>query len=188
MAAVASQSGGKLELRDGLLEIATQGGTGYPGIRVKGSWNLSACNRLTLELANRDRKGELPITVRLDNPDADAGKSQGVFVDRVKIHGRNPTGYTVALPPPLPYAREINSKLSGMKRGPFATTGVAADLEEAGKAYDQANPEAQKPAVEPPAGPAPHPYHAAGRLHHLWSGHGRRLPSAALRRAHQRGL
>ena len=127
--AVASQAGGKLELRDGLLEIATKGETGYPGIRVKGAWDLSKCSRLTLELANRDRKGELPITVRLDNPGADAGKSQGVFVDRVKIRGKKPAIYTVALPPPLPNLREINSKLSGMKRSPFATTGVAADLD-----------------------------------------------------------
>ena len=129
VAAVASQSGGKFELRDGLLEIETKGETGYPGIRIKGTWDLSSCNRLTLELANRDRKGELPLTVRLDNPDADAGKSQGVFVDRVKIRGKKPVSYTVALPPSLPHAREINSKLSGMKRGPFATTGVAADLD-----------------------------------------------------------
>ena len=129
IATVTSQSGGKFGLRDGLLEIETKGGTGYPGIRITGAWDLSKCNRLTLELANHDNKGELPITVRLDNPDADAGKSQGVFVDRVKIRGKQPASYTVALPPPLPHGREINSKLSGMKRGPFATTGVAADLD-----------------------------------------------------------
>ncbi len=129
MAAVASQSGGKIELRDGLLEVETKGGTGYPGIRVKGVWDLSKCNRLTLELALRDRKGELPLTIRLDNPDANPGKSEGVFVDRVKIRGKKPASYEVALPPPLPYGREINSKLTGMKRGPLATTGVAADLD-----------------------------------------------------------
>jgi hypothetical protein len=98
-------------------------------VRVKGAWDFSKCNRLTLELALRDRKGELPLTVRLDNPDADPGKSQGVFIDRVKIRGKQPANYTVALPPPLPHAREINSKLTGMKRGPFATTGVVADLD-----------------------------------------------------------
>ena len=125
---VTSQSGGKFELRDGLLEVETKGETGYPGIRIKGTWDLSKCNRLTLELVLRDRKGELPLTVRLDNPDADPGKSEGVFVDRVKIRGKTPTIYTVSLPPPLPYGREVNSKLTGMKRGPLATVGVAADL------------------------------------------------------------
>ncbi len=125
---ITSQSGGKFELRDGLLAVETKGETGYPGIRIKGTWDLSKCNRLTLELTNRDHKGELPLTVRLDNPDADPGKSQGVFIDRVKIRGNTPTIYTVSLPPPLPFGREINSKLTGMKRGPLAMVGMAADL------------------------------------------------------------
>ena len=127
--AITSQSGGQFGLRDGLLQVETKGGTGYPGIRVKGAWDLSKCNRLTLELALPDHKGELPLTIRLDNPDADPGKSQGVFVDRLKIRGKKTATYTVVLPPPLPYGREINSKLNGMKRGPLATTGVAADLD-----------------------------------------------------------
>ena len=125
---ITSQSGGKFELRDGLLAVETKGETGYPGIRIKGTWDLSKCNRLTLELTNRDHKGELPLTVRLDNPDVDPGKSQGVFIDRVKIRGNTPTIYTVSLPPPLPFGREINSKLTGMKRGPLAMVGMAADL------------------------------------------------------------
>ncbi|MFA5193386.1 MAG: beta-agarase [Verrucomicrobiia bacterium] len=125
---VASQAGAKFELRDGLLQIRTKGETGFPGIRVKGTWDLSKCNQLTLELALPDRKGELPITVRLDN--ANAGRqSQNMFVDRLKIRGKKAASYTMALPPPLPYGQEINSKLSGMKRGPFATTGVVADLD-----------------------------------------------------------
>ncbi len=128
-AAITSQAGGTFDLRDGLLQVETKGGTGYPGIRIKGSWDLSQCNRVTLELALPDRKGELPLTLRLDNPGADPGKAQGVFVDRIKIRGKKAAAYTVALPPPLPYGREINSRLTGMKRGPFATTGVAADLD-----------------------------------------------------------
>ncbi len=131
IASVASHSGGKFDLQDGLLEVATKGDTGYPGVIIRGSWDLSRCNRLTLELANLDRKGELPLTIRLDNPDADPGKSLGVFIDRVKIRGKTPAGYTIALPPPLPHGREITSKLAGMKRGPFATTGVVADLDPA---------------------------------------------------------
>ena len=126
---VASQPGGRFVLRGGLLEVETKGGAGYPGIRIRGAWDLSKCNRLTLELSNRDHKGELPLTVRLDNPDANPGKAEGVFVDRVTIRGNGLTTYTVTMPPPLPYAREINRKLSGMKRGPLATTGVVANLD-----------------------------------------------------------
>jgi hypothetical protein len=130
-ASVVAQSGSTFEFKDGVLAVATQGGTGYPGVVVRGAWDLSKCNRLTLELVNRDSKGELPITVRLDNPDADAGKSQGVFIDRVKIQGKSPKSYTVSLPPSLPHARAINARLSGMRNGPFTTTGVVADLDAA---------------------------------------------------------
>ncbi|HPA16179.1 MAG TPA: beta-agarase [Verrucomicrobiae bacterium] len=128
MAAVAPQSGAQFELEDGLVRITTRGGTGYPGVRVKGSWDLTACNSLTIELANLDRKGELPITIRLDNPTA-GPQSTGMFVDRVMTRGRTPTAYTIALPPPLPYGRELNARLTGMKRSPLATTGITADLD-----------------------------------------------------------
>ena len=126
--AVASQSGGTFALKDGMLELETKGEAGYPGVRIKGAWDLSKCNRLTLELVNRD-EGEVPLTVRLDNPDADAGKSTGVFVDRVKIPAKSLKTVTVALPPPVPYGREIGSKLTGMRKGPFATAGIVADLD-----------------------------------------------------------
>jgi hypothetical protein len=126
--AVTVQDQGAFAFQDGLLQIETKGGTGYPGVLIKGAWNLSECNRVTFELVNRDKKGELPITVRLDNPDADPGKSRGVFVDRVKISGQGVKSYEVTLPPWLPNAREIQAKLDGMRKGPFATQGVVADL------------------------------------------------------------
>jgi hypothetical protein len=129
LSAVASQSGGTFVVNAGLLEIATKGNTGYPGVLIKGAWDLSGCNRITFELANRDSKGELPLTVRLDNPGADAGKGAGVFVDRVRVAGRAPKAYSVALPPSLPNARAINARLTGMRAGPLTTTGVVADLD-----------------------------------------------------------
>lgn len=130
-ASVRSQSQGQFALRDGLLEVETKGGTGFPGVVIAGSWDLSGCNRLTVELVNRDAKGVVPLTVRLDNPDADPGKSQGVFIDRVKVSGKQPVACAVPLPPRLPHGREINAKLSGMKRSPLATAGEAADLDPA---------------------------------------------------------
>ena len=128
LSAVRSQSGGTFALSAGVLEIATKGNTGYPGVLIKGSWDLSACSRLTFELVHRDPKGELPLTVRLDNADADAGKGLGVFVDRIKTT-KGTKVYEVALPPTLPNAKAINAKLFGMRSGPFTTTGVVADLD-----------------------------------------------------------
>ncbi len=128
-AAVAAQGGAKFALKDGLLQVETKGGTGFPGVLIKGAWDLSGCNSVTFELVNRDQKGELPLTVRLDNPGADAGKGCGVFVDRVKLTDKKPTACEVALPPSLPNSRTLNAKLTGMRKGPFATIGVVADLD-----------------------------------------------------------
>jgi hypothetical protein len=127
--AVVSQSRGRFETKDGLLLVETPGGTGHPGALIKGSWDLSGCNRVTFELVNRDGKSDLPLTVRLDNPDADPGASRGVFIDRVKLSGRGAATCDVALPPWLPNLREIGAKLDGMQRGPLATVGVVADLD-----------------------------------------------------------
>lgn len=131
LATVSAQSGAQFSLKDGMLEVATKGNTGYPGVALKGSWDLSGCNRIAFELANCDKKGGLPLTVRLDNPGADAGKGRGVFVDRIAIAGRNVVSYEVALPPSLPNAQAINARLTGMRSGPFATTGLVADLDAA---------------------------------------------------------
>ena len=129
VSAVASLAGGTFVVKDGVLEVATKGNTGYPGVQIKGSWDLSKCNRVTFELVCRENRGELPLTVRLDNPDADPGKSQGVFLDRVKLSGKSSKSCEVALPPSLPHGRAISSKFSGMRNGPFTTTGVVADLD-----------------------------------------------------------
>jgi hypothetical protein len=130
-AAVVAQSGAQFALKDGLLLVETKGNTGFPGVLIKGRWDLSGCNSVTFELVNRDQKGELPLTVRFDNPGADAGKSRGVFIDRVKLSGHKPATCEIALPPWLPNMRAINAKLTGMKRGPFATIGVVAALDAA---------------------------------------------------------
>jgi len=129
MTAVSSQAGAKFAFRNGLLEIETKGETGFPGVRVRGNWNLSRCNRLVLELATRDRKGTIPLTVRLDNPDSDAANSKGVFVDRIKVPAGGVKPVAVNLPPLLPYGRQLSDKLFGMKRSPLATTGVVAALD-----------------------------------------------------------
>jgi hypothetical protein len=128
IASVAANSGAKFALKNGLLEVETKGETGFPGIRVKGVWDLSKCNRLVLELVTRDRKGTIPLTVRLDNPDLEVVNSKGMFVDRIKVPAGGVKTVVVNLPPPLPYGRQISDKLFGLKRSPLATSGVVASL------------------------------------------------------------
>jgi len=127
--AVQQHAKSRYEVKDGLLEISTKGNAGYPGVLIKGTWNLSKCNRLTLEMMNYDGGGDLPLTVRLDNPDANPGQHKGVFVDRINIQGKKPKEYSLTLPPATPHGHEITSKLFGMRRGPFASVGVVADLD-----------------------------------------------------------
>jgi len=131
LSAVTSHSGGTFALNGDVLAIETRGNTGYPGVRIAGNWDLSGCNRITFELEHRDGKGDLPLTIRLDNPGADAGKSIGVFVDRIKMPRKGVHACTVALPPTLPSGRAISSKLTGMRATPFQTAGVVADLDAA---------------------------------------------------------
>lgn len=127
--AISPQSGGVFALKDGVLEIETRGNTGYPGVWIKGDWDLSACNRIMVDLVHRDSKGELPLTIRLDNPDADPGKLKGVFVDRVKLPRNGAHTCDVPLPHTSSSGREIMNRLTGMRAGPFTAAGVVADLD-----------------------------------------------------------
>lgn len=132
LSAVSSQSGAKFSLKKGVLEIETKGNTGYPGVLITGNWDLSGCSRVSVEIEHRDGNGELPLTVRLDNPGADPGKATGVFVDRITMPRKGAHACTVALPPTLPSGRRtITSKLTGMRTTPFKTIGVVADLDAA---------------------------------------------------------
>ena len=68
LAAVASHSGGTFALNAGVLEIATQGNTGYPGVRVKGQWDLSGYSRLSLEIVHRGRVTHAAVAQALGRP------------------------------------------------------------------------------------------------------------------------
>jgi hypothetical protein len=125
---IASMSGAKCSLNGDLLEVAARGESGYPGVAIRGNWDLSKCNRVTVEMSVLDNRGGLPITIRLDNPGSNPAKGQNVFVDRVTISGKKLKTYDVKLPPVLPHSHEIASKLFGMRKTPFQTVGVVADL------------------------------------------------------------
>ncbi|MCE5345561.1 MAG: hypothetical protein LLG13_04620 [Bacteroidales bacterium] len=119
----------KFEVKDSSIQVETKGNITDPGILIKGNWKLSECNKLVLDLANHETQGDLRITVRLDNQDADPGKKTGVFVDRIIIPANSSKVCTVNLPPQLPYTREIGDKLFGMRRGPFQTTGIVSNID-----------------------------------------------------------
>ncbi|MFO7937713.1 MAG: hypothetical protein R6V06_08940 [Kiritimatiellia bacterium] len=130
LSAVTAQYGATFALRNGVLEIETKGKTGYPGVIVRGDWDLSSCSEISLELEHRDNKRVLPLTLRLQNPDADFGnKKKGIFVDRLRMPKRGAHSYRLDLPPALPSERNITDKLFGMRRTPFHMTGVISGLD-----------------------------------------------------------
>lgn len=115
---VKSQDGGTFYKKDSVLIINTTGNGEYPGIIIRGQWDLSKCNKLIVELENYESRGVLPITVRLLNPKADIEKNKGVFIDRVRIPTGSSKQFEIKLPPKLPYP-EVAEKFSGMRSDPY---------------------------------------------------------------------
>ena len=113
---IQSYNGGQFQLKDGVLEIAAKGESDFPGVYIKGKWDLSKCNRLALEMINADPKGSLPVVVRLDNPNANPGWGSDIFRDRVIVHGKSPRVYSFALPSAAPDVWEIHHRLVGVGR------------------------------------------------------------------------
>lgn len=130
LASVSSHQSGQLAIVDGMLEVKIEGDDGYPGVLISGQWDLSGYNLITCELECRDRVGSLPLTIRLDNPDANPGLGKGVFIDRLRFSGEGVDKCSVAIAPQLPSGRAITSKFSGMRATPFhMISGVVADLD-----------------------------------------------------------
>jgi hypothetical protein len=121
--------GGKFEKKDSCLLVKINRDEGTQGILIKGNWDLSECTRLSLKIVNEESQGDLQLEIRLGNPDADPAKREGVFIDRIIVPEGDSKTILVDLPPMLPYAREINKKLSGMRQGPFPKKGIVSDID-----------------------------------------------------------
>ena len=115
---VNSQDDGRFEEKDDVLLIHTPGNQKYPGITMKGQWDLSQYNTLLIELENYETKGELPVTIRLLNPEASIGNRKGVYIDRIKIPASSSKQVEIKLAPKLPYP-EVAEKFSGMRNTPY---------------------------------------------------------------------
>lgn len=124
---VSSQDGGIFEKKDSILGIGTQGNDQYPGVLIRGEWDLSKYNQLIIELVNYNQKVDLPITIRLENPNSDPGKGKGVLIDRLSIPAGSTKKFVVSIPPKLPYP-EIGEKLFGMRNTPYKLSGLVSSL------------------------------------------------------------
>lgn len=132
LSTVSSYSEGKSSfvLEEGVLSVSTIGKSGYPGVNIKGNWDLSSCTGVTFELAYFDKKGPLPLTVQFQNEGANPGGQAKVFIDRIRL-SQDLTTCQMALLQRLPHGREINKKLTGMRTDPLTSVGVVSDLDPA---------------------------------------------------------
>ncbi|HAZ02599.1 MAG: hypothetical protein A2W90_16160 [Bacteroidetes bacterium GWF2_42_66] len=125
---VSSQFGGVFEKRDSVLWIETGENNEFPGIKIDGTWDLSKCNQLVFELVNYEKQGDLPITVRLENQDANIDAKKGILIDRISVPSGELKEYSVSLPPKLPYP-EIEEKLFGMRYTPYKLSALISNLD-----------------------------------------------------------
>ncbi len=127
---IVQQDGSNVTKEDSVFVVQTQGNKKLPGIVIKGSWNLSGCNRLTVELENLESRGELPVMIRLSNPNADMDKRKGLFIDRIVIPAQSPIKIDLNLPPKLPYP-EVYEEFAGMRANPYYSLPAYANIDPA---------------------------------------------------------
>ena len=127
METVSFLPGGTYQLVDGVLRLTTQANSVSPGVLIKGSWNISKYNLLSVELTNYDKKGSMNVAIRLENPGASIEKGQGILVDNVSVSSGNSKELTIPIPqePPFP---EVGEKLFGMRYTPYRVSGQVASL------------------------------------------------------------
>ncbi len=108
------QDGVVLENTDSVLIVRTEGNRGYPGISISGKWDLRHYSRLIVELENYEKRGALPLIIRLSNPNMEADKRKGLFLDKVSVPAESSERIEIMLPPKLPYP-EIYEAFRGFK-------------------------------------------------------------------------
>jgi hypothetical protein len=124
---VSSLSGSKIEKNNNVLKVDALKNEELSGVLVEGDWNLSGCNKLIFELVNFNNEVDLPITIRIENPNADLGKGKGIQINNVSVPSGQTKEFSVSIPPQLPYP-EIKEKLFGMRNTPYSLPGIASDI------------------------------------------------------------
>lgn len=125
---VETLKGGSIRDKDSVLWLSTLSNNKQPGVIINNNWDLSKYGSLEVELVNDDRKGELPIYVRLENSDADPEKGEGVLITVITVSSGKSKKAIIPIPPKLPYP-EIGEKLFGMRNTPYKLSGLGSNLD-----------------------------------------------------------
>lgn len=85
----------------------------YPGIAVKGNWDISEYNVLELEIIHRDNKNSnLPLTIRLGGPNAGLGGENDSYIDKFNLPQRGEFVQSTVIYP-------VKFKTTGMRKTPW---------------------------------------------------------------------
>lgn len=131
MKSVSASYDASYRFEKGMITVETQANKEYPGVYIKGLWNLSPYYELVLELANLDSKGAVPVYVRLENPGGYFEKERydGVLVDNVNVSGNGEIKICTIPIPPRPPFPEIEDSLIGMRYTPYRVSGKVTTLD-----------------------------------------------------------
>ena len=109
---IRAKDGSSFVLKDGLLTVTTVPSEKYPGIAIRGDWDLSDCGEIEVEFVNGGIWGQ--YTVRLLNAGGTpAGK--GCYIAKLPIKGEKHAVISQPFPPELTNWREIVSKLTRVR-------------------------------------------------------------------------
>ena len=109
---VRGQDGATFSLTNGLLTVTTRPSDKYPGVAIRGDWDLSACGEIEVEFVNGGIWGQ--YTVRLLNAGGSpAGK--GCYIGKLPIKGEKHKICSQIFPPPLPHWSETLAKLTRVR-------------------------------------------------------------------------
>lgn len=109
---VRGQDGGTFALKDGLLTVTTPASDAYPGVAVRGDWDLSDCGQIEVEFVDGGIHGQ--YTLRLLNADG-VPAGAGSFIAKLPIGGEKHKVCTQVFPPALTNWNAIAQKLTRVR-------------------------------------------------------------------------
>jgi len=127
---VSPKDWGTVKKEDDFLSLETRGRKECSGIFIRGNWDLSGYNKLVLEFVNPGGGKEMPVVVRLENPDADLEKSRGILVGNLVAPGSSTAELSLSIPPRYPYP-EIEDKITGLRYTPYRQQGILRNIDPA---------------------------------------------------------
>ena len=125
---ITSLFGGTFKIDSGIMKIHSPVTSRFSGIKIKGKWNLTQCNKLIIEATNYNTKEYLPLTIHLEGPGASLSKQKNIFLERIYIPAGETKSFSIALPFVLPNP-ETEELCKGMRRNPFYQWGSISTLD-----------------------------------------------------------